>query len=65
MISPELVISSVIALLGVVSTLAGIIYATLSSRIKDQSKIIIKLQEDVQRLSKGCGLKPCLWKNRD
>ncbi|YCM47034.1 hypothetical protein V2O64_24640 (plasmid) [Verrucomicrobiaceae bacterium 227] len=51
-------------ILGVIGTLAGIIYHSLSSRIKDQSKIIDKLQGDIDRLSKGCGVAHCLWKER-
>jgi hypothetical protein len=63
-ISPEWILGVLAILAGVISTLAGIIYTSLSSRIKDQSKIIDKLQDDVDRLSQGCGVQQCLWKGR-
>lgn len=63
-ISPEWILGVLAILAGVISTLAGIIYSSLSSRIKDQSKIIDKLQDDVDRLSQGCGVQQCLWKGR-
>ena len=63
-ISPEWVLGVLAILAGVISTLAGIIYNSLSSRIKDQNRIIDKLQDDVDRLSQGCGVQQCLWKGR-
>lgn len=51
-------------LASVIATLAGIIYHSLNSRITTQTGIINKLQDDVDRLSKGCGIKTCLWSNR-
>jgi hypothetical protein len=49
---------------GVVATLAGIIWHTLKERLAVQDKIIEKLQDDVDRLSKGCGHTACIWKAR-
>lgn len=49
---------------GIVATLAGIIWTTLKERLSVQDKIIEKLQEDVDRLSKGCGHVQCMWKTR-
>lgn len=63
-ISPEWILGVLAILAGVISTLAGIIYNSLSARIKDQNKIIDKLQDDVDRLSQGCGVQQCLWKGR-
>ena len=60
----EWLLAVILGLGGVIATLAGIIYKSLSQRITDQNKIIEKLQEDVDRLSKGCGVASCLWKNR-
>jgi hypothetical protein len=58
-------ILTTIGLLGsVIATLAGIIYSSLSARIATQDKIIKRLQEDIGRMSKGCGLQGCHWKAR-
>ena len=58
-------ILGVLALLAsVIGTLATVIYQSLSQRIAAQDTIISKLQDDVDRLSKGCGIGSCLWKNR-
>jgi outer membrane murein-binding lipoprotein Lpp len=54
-----------IALATVISTLAAIIYRQLSTEIATLRGIVAKLQEDVDRLSKGCGLGTCLYKNRN
>jgi hypothetical protein len=49
---------------GVIATLATIIWTTLKERLAVQDKIIDKLQDDIDRLSKGCGHNSCIWKNR-
>lgn len=49
---------------GVIATLAIVIYRTLTDRLATQDKIIDRLQEDVDRLSHGCGHPDCHWKNR-
>jgi hypothetical protein len=49
---------------GVIATLAGIIYRSLTDRLSVQDKIIEKLQDDIDRLSKGCGHGSCIWKTR-
>jgi len=48
----------------VIATLAGIIYASLNSRLAAQDKIIDRLQADIERMSKGCGVKECMWRDR-
>ena len=53
-----------IALATVISTLAAIIYRQLSTEIATLRGIVAKLQEDVDRLSKGCGLGTCLYNHR-
>jgi hypothetical protein len=53
-----------ITLATVISTLAAIIYRSLSAEIATLRTIVTKLQDDVDRLSKGCGLGTCLYKNR-
>ena len=53
-----------LALATVISTLAAIIYRQLSAEIANLRVLISRLQSDVDRLSKGCGLGACLYKNR-
>jgi hypothetical protein len=36
----------------------------LSNEISNLRTVVAKLQDDVDRLSKGCGIGQCLWKNR-
>ena len=61
-------VSWLIAIIGtlgsVVAALATIIWTTLKERLKLQDQIIEKLQEDVDRLSKGCGMETCMWRKR-
>lgn len=55
----------IIGILGsTITALAGIIWHTLKDRLAIQDKIIEKLQDDVDRLSKGCGHQSCIWKSR-
>ena len=60
----EWILAVLIGLGGVISTLATVIWRAMNERLKKQDKIIEKLQDDVDRLSKGCGMKDCLWKCR-
>jgi hypothetical protein len=46
----------------VIATLAGIIYSSLSSRLAAQDKVIERLQQDIDRMSKGCGASGCVWR---
>ena len=64
-IPTEWILTVLIALATVISTLAAIIYRQLSTEIATLRGIVVKLQEDVERLSKGCGLGTCLYKNRN
>jgi hypothetical protein len=61
----EWILTVLIALATVISTLAAIIYRQLSTEIATLRGIVTKLQKDVDRLSKGCGLGTCLYKNRN
>jgi hypothetical protein len=61
----EWILTVLITLATVISTLAAIIYRALSNEIATLRGIVTKLQEDVQRLSQGCGLGTCLYKNRN
>ncbi len=64
MLSTEWILGSIGSLSAVISALAVIIYRSLSSEIASLRGVVAKLQDDVDRLSKGCGLGVCLWKNR-
>ena len=63
-IPTEWILMVLIALATVISTLAAIIYRQLSTEIATLRGIVAKLQEDVDRLSKGCGLGTCLYNHR-
>jgi hypothetical protein len=63
-IPTEWILMVLLALATVISTLAAIIYRQLAAEIATLRGIVTKLQEDVDRLSKGCGLGTCLYKNR-
>jgi hypothetical protein len=56
-------LSTVLGLGGVIATLAGIIYKSLSARLECQDRIIDGLRSDITRMSKGCGVELCHWRN--
>jgi hypothetical protein len=61
-IPTEYILASFGGLTTVISVLASIIYKALSSEISSLRKIVSNLQEDVDRLSRGCGMQSCIWK---
>ena len=63
-IPTEWVLASMGGLATVISSLAILIYRSLSAEITSLRIVVAKLQDDVDRLSKGCGLVACIWKNR-
>lgn len=63
-VSPEWILASIGILSAAISTLAALIYKALSTEISNLRGIVSKLQDDVDRLSKGCGIGACLWRNR-
>jgi hypothetical protein len=63
-IPTEWILASIGGLTAVISALASVIYRALSSEISTLRGIVGKLQDDVDRLSKGCGIQPCIWRNR-
>ncbi len=63
-IPTEWILASIGGLAAVISALASVIYRALSSEIASLRQVVGKLQNDVDRLSKGCGLGVCLWKHR-
>lgn len=52
------------ALAAVVATLATTIWVSMKDRLATQDRIIDRLQDDVDRLSKGCGIPDCNWRIR-
>lgn len=65
------ILSTILGLAGVIGTLSGVMWGFMKSRLESQDKIIesqgntIKaLQDDIERISKGCGADGCVWKNR-
>jgi len=63
-IPTEWILASMGGLATVISSLAILIYRSLSSEITNLRIVVAKLQDDVDRLSKGCGIAACIWKNR-
>jgi hypothetical protein len=58
-------ILGIITILGsTVGTMGGAMWIFMVNRLKKQDEIIKGLQEDVARMSKGCGIPECLWKGR-
>lgn len=63
---------TVIGVLGAtIASMAGIMWSFLKSRLEAQDKLIesqtatiSKLQDDVDRMSKGCGIDLCSWRFR-
>ena len=71
----ELPIAWLLSMIGILSgsiaTLAGIMWSFMKSRLEAQDKLIgsqsvtiSKLQDDIDRMSKGCGLDHCSWRQR-
>lgn len=58
----EYILSTLIGLGGVIATLAGVLWRTMTSRLEAQDRIISHLQAEVARLSKGCGMESCIWR---
>lgn len=67
----SVLITAISVLCAAISTMALTMWGFMKSRLKAQDTIIEKqgqtilaLQEDVKRLSKGCGIDHCVWKIR-
>ena len=65
------VLGAIGALGTTIATLAGVMWGFVKSRLLAQDKLIeaqtamiAKLQDDIDRLGKGCGHAECLWKHR-
>ena len=70
-INESVLFGVVSALAGTIATMAAVIWGFMKSRLDAQDKlivsqttIIVKLQEDVDRMSKGCGSDVCHWRSR-
>ncbi len=57
-------LTALLGLAGVISTLATVIWSTMKERLRIQDEIIKRLQDDIDRISKGCGADNCLWNDR-
>ena len=65
------ILATIGTLSGAIATLAGIMWGFMKSRLAAQDRIIetqgatiMKLQDDVERMAKGCGADNCLWRPR-
>lgn len=58
----EWILGVLLGLGGVIATLAGTLWRTMSNRLEAQDRIIFNLQTEVARLSKGCGIDACVWR---
>ena len=65
------ILATIGSLAGTIAALATIMWAFMKSRLEAQDKLIdsqtttiAKLQDDVDRMSKGCGVDTCHWKFR-
>lgn len=65
------ILATIGSLAGTIAALAAIMWAFMKARLESQDKLIdcqtimiSKLQDDVHRMSKGCGADSCHWKVR-
>ena len=65
------ILATIGSLAGTIAALATIMWSFMRSRLEAQDKLIdsqtatiAKLQDDVDRMSKGCGAGGCHWKFR-
>lgn len=65
------ILATIGSLAGTIAALATIMWAFMKSRLEAQDKliesqavVISKLQDDVERMAKGCGADACHWKTR-
>lgn len=65
------ILATIGTLAGTIATLATVMWGFMRSRLSSQDKIIetqgtiiTKLQDDVDRMSRGCGHEGCLWRPR-
>jgi hypothetical protein len=58
----EWILGVLIGLGSVIATLAGLLWRTMNNRLEAQDRIISNLQNEIARLSKGCGMDSCIWR---
>jgi hypothetical protein len=58
----EWILGVLIGLGSVIATLAGLLWRTMNNRLEAQDRIISNLQNEIARLSKGCGIESCVWR---
>jgi hypothetical protein len=49
---------------GVITALASLLWNTMRDRLSAQDRIIEGLRNDIERMSKGCGMESCHWRIR-
>ena len=64
----ELPIGWVLGIIGtlgtVITALASLLWTTMKDRLSAQDRIIDGLRNDIERMSKGCGMEACHWRTR-
>lgn len=63
-IPADWVLTAFLSLAGVIGSLAALLWSTMRTRLEAQDRIIDSLRADVVRMSKGCGVENCMWRNR-
>jgi hypothetical protein len=58
----EWILGVLIGLGSVIATLSGLLWRTMNNRLEAQDRIISNLQNEIARLSKGCGMESCVWR---
>lgn len=58
----EWILSVLLGSGGVIATLAGVLWKSMTNRLEAQDRIIAHMQAEVARLGKGCGIDACIWR---
>lgn len=58
----EWILSVLLGSGGVIATLAGVLWKSMTNRLEAQDRIIAHMQTEVARLSKGCGIDACIYR---
>lgn len=65
------IIGAIGTLCGAIAGLAGVMWSFVTKRLEEQdvlirrqAETIARLQDDIERMSTGCGADPCHWRQR-
>lgn len=58
----EWILSVLLGSGGVIATLAGVLWKSMTNRLEAQDRIIAHMQTEIARLSKGCGIESCIYR---